>query len=130
MSAYEDMKTAIAAVLPDGWKFYDYEPIEERPDVTSVSMKIRTVQRLAAAPMAKFQVDWVITITSPYTSRETADPQLFDDLMEFLIALDESQGGIPGLGAVEATKVVADEFEQRLAYDITVQSEAERAASA
>lgn len=126
MSAYQQMKDAIAPLIPATWKFDPFEPIQELPDVTYVTMKIRTVRRLAAAPLAKFQVDWVLTITSPYTSRETADPQLFEDLMELLFKLDEAHGGIPGLGMEEATKVVSDEFEQRLAYDITVQSEAER----
>src|SRR4051812_24107006 len=104
MSAYADMKAAIESVLPDGWKFTAYEPLEDIPDVTGVTMKIRSVRRLPAAPNAKFQVDWVLTITSPYTSRESADPQLFDDLIEFLTALDEANGGIPGLGAQESTK--------------------------
>ncbi|MDR7113884.1 5-formaminoimidazole-4-carboxamide-1-beta-D-ribofuranosyl 5'-monophosphate synthetase [Microbacterium trichothecenolyticum] len=125
MSAYQQMKAAIEGLLPDGWKFTAYEPLDDLPDVTGVTMKVRSVQRLPAAPMAKFQVDWVLTVTSPYTSRESADPQLFDDLIEFLIALDEANGGIPGLGAIESTKTVGDDFE-RLAYDITVQSEAER----
>lgn len=130
MSAYQQMKVAIAGLLPAGWKFIDYEPMQDVfPDVTSVTMRVRSVRRLTAAPIGMFQVDWVLTVTSPYPSRETADPQLFDDLIEFLTALDEAHGGIPGLGATESTKTAADAEDQRLAYDIVVQSESEREAS-
>lgn len=127
-SAYDQMKAAIEGILPEGWKFTDFEPLQDLPDVTGVTMKVRTIRKLPAAPIGMFQVDWVITITSPYTSRETADPQLFDDLILFLTALDEANGGIPGLGATESTKTVGDDLE-RLAYDITVQTESERETS-
>jgi len=127
-SAYQQMRDVIAPIIPAGWKFTDFEPLEDIPDVTGVTLKVRSVRKLPAAPVGMFQVDWVITITSPYTSRQTADPQLFDDLIEFLTALDEANGGIPGLGATESTKVVGDDL-VRLAYDITVQSESERETS-
>lgn len=121
MSAYQSMQEALETILPEGWKFTGYEPLEELPDVTGVTMKIRSVTRLPAAPVGVYRVDWVLTITSPHTSRQSADPQLFDDLLMFLAALDGSPD-IPGLGWIEATKTVGDDYE-RLAYDITVQTE-------
>lgn len=121
MSAYRAMKTMIEGILPDGWKFTAYEPLQDLPDVTGVTMKIRQVSRLAAAPAGVYQVDWILTVTSSATSRESADPQLFDDLLSFLSALD-SDPSLGGLGWTEASKTVGDDYE-RLAYDITIQTE-------
>jgi hypothetical protein len=73
---------------------------------------------LPAAPVGHYRVDWVLTITTKYTSRQTADPALFDDLIDFLTALDE-EPGLSWLGWTEAEKTVGDDLE-RLAYDITI----------
>ena len=124
MSAYAVMKAAIEGIMPDGWKFTAYEPLSDMPDVVGVTMKIRRVSRLGPAPAGLYQVDWILTITSPNTSRESADPQLFDDLLEFLTALDEAEG-LGGLGWTSAEKTVGDDYE-RLAYDITIQTESTR----
>lgn len=119
MSAYTALKEALDALIPATWKLVPYEPVgDDLPDVTSVTMKIREVRRLRAAPLGKYEVDWVITITTPYTSRATSDPTLFDELVDFLGALEAE-----GIAWTSATKVATDEFEQRLAYDITVQTE-------
>jgi hypothetical protein len=118
MSAYQMVKDAVASVLPEGWKFTAFEPLEDMPDVTGVTMKIRTVTRLPTAPLGAFQVDWILTVTSPNPSRETADPSLYDDLIDFLGALDKIG---TWLGWVDATKTVGDDL-ARLAYDITVRT--------
>ncbi len=124
MSAYQLLADAVEGVLPEGWRLVGYEPIADVPDVTSVTLKIRTVTRLPAAPVGAYQVDWILTVTSPYPSRETADPALFDDLLDFLGALDDIG---PWLGWVEATKTVGDDLE-RLAYDITVRTHTSKGA--
>jgi hypothetical protein len=118
MSIYQGLKTAIEGILPAGWALTPYEPIAEMPDATMVTMKVRTVSRLPAAPVGHYRVDWVLTITTKYTSRQTADPALFDDLIDFLTALDE-EPGLSWLGWTEAEKTVGDDLE-RLAYDITI----------
>jgi len=123
MSAYEDLKTALQVIIPDTWKFIPFETLDERADVTSVTMKVAAVRRLPAAGQGTIQVDWVLTVTSPYTSRETADPQLFDDLIEFVIDLD-AHPDLAFLRWTEATKTVAGDALDRLAYDITVQTHA------
>lgn len=116
MSAYEMLADAVEAVIPDTWKLVRFEPLADMPDVTSVTIKIRSVSRMPGAPIGAYQVDWVLTVTSPHTSRESADPTLFDDLIDFLGELD----GIGSwLGWTEAEKTVGDDLE-RLAYDITV----------
>ena len=120
MSAYQQMKEALEGLIPTGWKFTAFEPLEDLPDVTGLTMKVRTVQRHPAAPRSQYQVDWVLTITSSATSRKSADPQLFDDLITFLFALDTTPG-LTWLGWTEATKAVGDDYE-RLAYDITIQT--------
>lgn len=122
MSAYGTLKSAIEGIIPATWKLDDYEKSESAapPDVTSVEMKIRTVTRLPAAPLGVYQIDWVLTITSPHTSRESADPTLFDDLIQFLVALDTTEG-LKWLGWTEATKTVGSDLD-RLAYDITVRT--------
>lgn len=124
MSAYGQMKTAIESIVPAGWKFTAFEPQFDVPDVTGLTLKLRSVSRLGAAPAGVYQVDWILTITSGSPSRETADPQLFDDLLEFLTALD-GEPTLGGLGWTEATKTVGDD-EERLAYDITIQTESHR----
>lgn len=120
MSVYQQLKTAIESILPVDWKLTDHEPTYDIPDVTGVTMKVREVRRLPAAPVGAYDVDWVITITSAIPSRETADPQLFDDLIDFLTALD-SEPDLQWLAWTEATKTVGDDLE-RLAYDITVRT--------
>lgn len=123
-SAYAMMSAAIATVLPAGWNQIDYEPLASLPDVTSVTLKIRTVSRLPSAPIGAYRVEWIVTVTSPYPSRETADPQLFDDLIEFLASLDADES-LSWLAWTEATKTVGDDLE-RLAYDITVITHTQR----
>lgn len=118
MSAYSDLKTALEAVKPTGWSFTPWEPLQDMPDVTGLTMKIRSVSRLPAAPVGDYRIEWLLTITSPHPSRETADPQLFDDLLTFLAALDGAEG-LTWLAWTEATKTVGDDLE-RLAYDITL----------
>lgn len=120
MSAYDAMKATIEAVLPDGWKFTAYEPLIDLPDVTGVTMKIRSVAPLEGAPRGAYRVDWVLTITSHTKNRETSDPTLFDDLIKFLGALDTDDAAADVVWT-EATKAVGDD-DERLAYDITVRS--------
>lgn len=120
MSAYEQVKEALEALIPGTWKFTAFEPLEDMPDVTGLTMKIREVRRHPAAPRSQYQVDWVLTITSSKTSRESADPELFDDLITFLFALDTTPG-LTWLAWMGATKTVGDDYE-RLAYDITLQT--------
>jgi len=118
MSVFQTVADAISGVLPDGWKFTGFEPSADLPDVTSVTLKVRSVRRLPAAPIGHLEVDWILTVTSPYPSRERADPQLFDDLLDFIAALDT----IPGWFAwTEANKTVGDDLD-RLAYDITIRT--------
>lgn len=127
MSAYTQLKTAIEGILPATWKLDAFEKPEGSPlpDVTAVEMKIRTVTRLPANPLGSYQIDWVVTVTSPHTSRETADPQLFDDLIAFLFALDTTEG-LKWLGWTEATKTVGADLD-RLAYDITIRTHTSKA---
>lgn len=120
MSAYTMLHDAIEGIIPSDWSLEDFEASEgaKLPDTTRVQMKVRTVRRLSAAPGGAYEVDWVLTVTSQYTSRETADPALYDDLIDFLYALDTTPG-LSWLGWTEATKTVGDDLD-RLAYDITV----------
>lgn len=118
MSAFQTVAAAIEALLPEGWKFTPYEPLTELPDVTSATLKLRTVSRLPAAPQGSYQVEWVLTVTSPYPSRERADQQLADDLLDLLTNLD-TEPGLSWIGWTTATKTVGDDLE-RLAYDITL----------
>lgn len=118
MSAYTTFRDTIRQMMPSGWRLVGYEPVQDLPDVTSVTIKVREVRRLPASPIAAYQVDWVVTITSPHPSRETADPNLFDDLIDFLLALDAAPD-LKWLGWTEAVKTVGDDNE-RLAYDITI----------
>lgn len=118
MSVYSDLKTALEGIKPEGWKITAYEPLSELPDVTSLTMKVRSVRRLPAAPDGAYQVEWVLTVTSSVPSRETADPTLFDELIDFLIALD-TEPDLSWLGWTGAEKTVGDDLE-RLAYDITL----------
>lgn len=120
MSAFTQVADAIKSVKPEPWRFLAYEPLADFPDITCLTLKVRTVARLDVAPIYTLRVEWILTITSPFPSRETADPQLFDDLILFLNALDDA----PGLGWItwtEASKTVGDD-EERLAYDITLQT--------
>lgn len=120
MSAYTQVKEALEQLIPTGWMFTGYETLDEKPDVTGLTMKVREVRRDPAAPLSQYQVDWVLTVTSSYTSWEDADPSLFDDLIDFLITLD-STPGLTWLAWTQATKTVGDDLE-RLAYDITLQT--------
>lgn len=122
MSPYETVSAAIKAVLPDGWQFLAYEaPNEGAPDTTSVTLKIRGVNRLPAAPIGSLLIDWVLTITTEYPDREVADPELFNDLLEFLAALDEIE---PWLAWTTAEKALNEAG--RLAYDITLQTQTKK----
>lgn len=117
MSAYTTFADAVKSVLPDDWQLLEYEtPVGAgQVDATTVELKVREVNRLPAAPIGKYQVDWVITVTTEYPDREVADPALFDDLFDFLTALD-SLG--KWMGWTTATKALNEDG--RLAYDITV----------
>lgn len=121
MSAYQQMKAALEAILPEGWKLTPWEPLLDLPDVVSVTMKVRSISRLPAAPIGAYQVDWVLTITAPTVSREGTDPVLFDQLIEFITAIENPANDLGWMGWTEATKTVGDDLE-RLAYDITVRT--------
>lgn len=118
MSIYTTLQTAIEGILPATWKLTPWEALSDLADVTHVTMKVRSISRLPGAPLGSYQVDWVITVTSGDTSRQTADPTLFDDLIDFVLALD-AEPNLSWLRWTEATKTVGDDLE-RLAYDITV----------
>lgn len=126
MSMFTTLSTALATLIPNTWTLVEFEQTESTPppDVTTVELKLRTVRRLPAAPRGNYEVEWVVTITSPYTSRETADPQLYDDLIAFLLDLDTTEG-LTWLGWTEATKTVGADLD-RLAYDITVTTHAKK----
>lgn len=124
MSAYQQMKQVLTDLLPEGWKLTDHEPILDLPDVTSVTMKIRSVEPLPAAPLGCYAIDWVLTITTPLKSRKSADPTLFDELIQFLGAID-SDDAPEWFTWTEATKAAGDDGE-RLAYDITVRHHTNR----
>lgn len=118
MSIYGDMKTAIEGLKPAHWKFLDHEPsVDPLPDATMLTLRVRTVSRLPAAPQGAYQVTWVLTITSGYTQRQQADPQLFDDLIDFLNALDEAPD-LSWLAWTGAAKGNIDDERDRLVYDI------------
>lgn len=120
MKAYDLIVETLSGILPDGWKFTDYEPAnEELPEVTLLTLKIRSMNRLPAAPLGAMQIDWVLTITSGITSRESADPALAEDVYDFLVLLD-STPGLSWLSWTNATKVTASDTYDRLAYDITL----------
>lgn len=119
MSAYQTLKDVLEDITPEGWAFKGFEPLEEKPDAVTLTMKVRSVTRLPAAPLGAYQVSWVLTITSDLTSRESADPTLFDDLIDFLAVLD-SDPTLHWLGWSSAEKVAAGEEFDRLAYDITL----------
>lgn len=119
MSAYQTLKTVLENILPEGWGFKGYEPIDETPDAVTLTMKVRSVTRLPAAPLGGYQVTWVLTITTDLPSRESADPELFDDLIDFLSVLD-TDPSLSWLGWSNAEKVAAGEEFDRLAYDITL----------
>lgn len=121
MSAYTQLKDAITGILPNGWSIKAYEPLAEVPDATTVTLKVRRVSRLPEAPMGAYRVDWILTVTSPTPSRETADPTLFDDLIDLLIAIDNAPD-LEWLSWTDAKKTVGDD-EQRLAYDITIRTQ-------
>lgn len=119
MSVYQTVRNAIEALLPDGWEFTGYEPADaDLPDVTGLTLKLRTVSRLGVAPIGAYQTEWILTVTSGETSRETADPKLADDLVDFLLTLDETPN-LSWLSWTSATKVIGDDY-VRLAYDITL----------
>lgn len=119
MSAYTQMVEAIKSVKPVPWRLTEYEPVEDAiPDSTEITLKVSRVTKLPAAPFSHYQIDWIITLTTEYPSRQTADPQLFDDLITFLTSL---LGVGDWLEWAEAEKVVGSDL-QRLAYDITVRA--------
>lgn len=126
MGMFTTLSTAITAVLPATWSLVEYEQTESvpPPDVTTVEMKLRSVKRLPQTPQGHYSLEWIVTVTSPYTSRETADPQLYDDLVSFLIDLDTT-AGLKWLGWSEANKTVGADLD-RLAYDITVTTHAKK----
>lgn len=119
MSMFETVADAVWQLVPEGWGWTPYEEVEELPDVTTLSLKIRNVTRLPGAPQGAYQVEWVLTITSPYPQRERADSELADDLLQFLHALDEPEGP-SWLAWTSASKVTASDYNDRLAYDITL----------
>lgn len=118
MSAFQTVADAIEQLLPEGWNFTPFEPTSELPDVTTATLKIRNVSRLPAAPLGAYQVEWILTVTSPYPSRERADKELADDLIDFLTNLD-TEPSLSWIGWTSATKTVGDDLD-RLAYDITL----------
>lgn len=123
MSAYEQLKTTLEGIIPSSWKFVSYEPTELAPEsfpdsVTGLTMKVRTVRRLPAAPIGAYEVEWILTVTAGTTSRPTADPTLFDDLIGFLADLD-GDPSLSWLTWTQAEKAVGDDFD-RLTYDITL----------
>lgn len=118
MSAFQTIADRIEALIPEGWNFTPYEPTSELPDVTTATLKIRTVTRLPAAPQGSYLVEWVLTVTSAYPSRERSDPELADDLLELLEAIDSAPHP-QWVAWTTATKTVGDDLE-RLAYDINL----------
>lgn len=118
MSIYGDMKAAVQKHAPADWKFIDHEPVvDPLPDATALTLRVRTVTRLPGAPMGGYQVTWVLTLTSGLTQRQSADPQLFDNLIDFLNALD-ADPDLPWLGWTAATKGNLEDEQSRLVYDI------------
>lgn len=119
MSAYTTFADAVESVLPAGWQLLKFEtPLGPGAvDATTVELKVRDVNRLPAAPLGQYQVDWVVTVVTEYPDREVADPALFDNLMDFLAALD---GLGPWMAWTTATKSLNEDG--RLAYEITVRT--------
>lgn len=118
MDPQQEMADVIRGVIPSGWALLDYEASGDRlPDKQTVTLKIRSVRRIPEAPASGWQIDWILTLMTQYTSRQTADPQLSRDLLEFLLAL---AGADIRLKVIGADKTVGED-DDRLAYDITVQ---------
>lgn len=117
-TAFATLSTAIKPLLPTGWKLVGYEDTIDEPDTTTVVLKLRSVQRLPAAPRGAYLTEWVVTVISSHSDPEKADPGLFDGLINFLDDLDTADG-LDWLGWTTAQKVIDS---GRLAYDITIQT--------
>lgn len=125
MTMYRPVADAVAALVPAEWQFIDYEAVgteaEINADTTQVTLKVRSIDDLPAAPLGSDVVTWVITITSEFPDRARADPDLFDQVARFRTALKTLGTGV---NVSAANKTLSPDG--LLAYDIDITTISEK----
>lgn len=123
MSAHATLANAIRAGVPATWRIVDHERDTDEPDATApatVTIKLDSVRRLPEAPASGvYLAAWTLTIATPHTDPERADPEVFDRLLELVDHLD----GLDWLRWTTAQKVLAG---GRYAFDITIETQTTR----
>lgn len=105
---------AIRELVPAAWRVVGVERDLDELERVTVQLKLSDVRRVPEAPRSgTYWAGWTVTIATPHVDPETADPGVFDALLELVAALD----GIPWLKWSTAEKVLVS---GRYGFDITV----------
>lgn len=99
-------------LLPTGWKIIDSHRNVDVVRVTTVKLRQLKITRAPAAPDGAHDIEFTVTVTTPFTDPAKAEDDLDGSVNALLHALDENR-----ILWTDATKVLDNDH---LAYDITV----------
>jgi hypothetical protein len=105
---------AIKPHLPRGWRFEPYRTSVDAIDRTTVLTSLTAIARHPAAPQAKLQVDYTVSVFSPIQGNQ-ADKNLDGDILALIAIIDAN----PILSWSSAKQVDSGDS-QYLGYDIAV----------
>lgn len=112
----EHVAGVLKPLLPKGYLFKDHETtLGQLAGRGVVILKQGSIRSLPATPMARLQVDWIITVAVPSTDERQREIDNDHAVLELLAILEDRDD----LVWTEATKVLVDDY---LGYDITVQT--------
>ena len=115
MSVRAQLANDIKPHLPKKWKVVPYQTNLDTVDVVTVMLKLSTVERTPAAPLASHTVTFTMTVIEPVTTPGDADDAVDDDLDDLLFALDATENLIWST----ATRVTYND--RNPAYDIDLE---------
>ena len=109
-------RSQVAAILrpiiPRNWKIVSSDRAVDLHKFVVVQVKQRKLIRTPQAPAGAHDIEFVLTVTSPYQDIDKAEDQLDDSVNIIVHALDDA-----GIKWTSADKVANDD---RLAYDIAL----------
>jgi hypothetical protein len=109
----EWLEGQLTALLPDGWKIIPNQKTPQTIDVTTVVVKLTTIEPLAEAPAGSLSNGAVITIADPHKDDVAAENALDDSVLALCTALD----ALAGITWSKAQKVLVNDT--YLGWDIT-----------
>lgn len=115
MGVRAQLLEVVKPTLPKAWKIVPFQTNLDTIDTPTVMFKIKTIERLPAAPQSSHLVTFTLTVIEPKDSGEKAEDSVEDDLDKVVFALDAA----PSIRRATATRVVYND--RNPAYDIEIE---------